>query len=93
MSKHTPEPWSLGRSANAINSADATRAVARTLYRDSDGGVAEANAERIVACVNACKGLKDPVKSIRAIIEAGSTSEAMEAAIAIVTEITDGSAR
>lgn len=56
MSKHTPEPWSLRDIGDyfGVYSATANRPVAR-IERAS-----KPDAERIVACVNACEGISDP---------------------------------
>jgi len=61
-SKHTPEPWKVeltddpedGSDAYAVDCEDHSIAL-----MDAPGGLAlnEANARRIVACVNACEGI------------------------------------
>jgi hypothetical protein len=70
MSKHTREPWIKGTRADIYGyvkpgspvpiycSGDIL--VARVLVSDTNDEQAEANAARIVACVNACEGIEDP---------------------------------
>ena len=58
--KHTPEPWSVDGTSVYIHDAEG-RTVAKTTgnlkhYRDGDRWQEEANARRIVACVNFCEG-------------------------------------
>ncbi len=61
MSGHTKEPWRVKHAEHGSNcfyvvDSDATSAVARvTNYKMQ--GVGEANARRIMACVNACEGI------------------------------------
>ena len=56
MAKHTPEPWEVLK--------DET--YPEVVFIKSDGGpfvsgdIEEANAARIVQCVNACAGIDDP---------------------------------
>lgn len=62
MSKHTPEPWRVGRPYTVVSDtpvpgmggSDAVEYYGGHLIGES---LIEANARRIVACVNACKGL------------------------------------
>lgn len=60
---HTPGPWQMGRHENIVAVADG-RPIANTKGYfstiNADGVVAEneANARRIVACVNACAGIE-----------------------------------
>ena len=62
MSKHTPEPWRVGRPGTVVSDtpvpgmggSDAVEYYGGHLIGKS---ITEANARRIVACVNACKGL------------------------------------
>lgn len=75
-SKWTPEPWSSipqGDGSNMIvyhHETDsqmrpkAFRIIAHCLARKSSLPMDEANADRIVACVNACVGMVDPAKEI-----------------------------
>ena len=66
---HTPEPWKysedlphhgcrLIHAADGYLIADAGRITRRT------GDEMDSNARRIVACVNACAGMMDPVEEI-----------------------------
>lgn len=66
MSEHTPEPWIVseesfdngGIQETVIRGLDGRAAVAVTLeFGPNNPGMREANARRIVACVNACAGL------------------------------------
>lgn len=66
--KHTQEPWEIG-----FNGAGAP--VITVEYRDictieESFGDAEANASRIVACVNACAGIENPGETIPALVAA-----------------------
>ena len=69
--KHTPEPWYINPSFgfSSILGPDhrsiATLPVVARPFKESD-----ANLERIVACVNACKGIKDPEATLPAMREA-----------------------
>ena len=62
MSKHTPEPWILGRACTVVSDtpvpgmggSDAVEYYGGHLIGES---IVDANARRIVACVNACAGL------------------------------------
>lgn len=59
MGKHTKEPWSLYRNDQSVGDARGY-AVCDVWPRGGDGMVSEegkSNARRIVACVNACRGL------------------------------------
>lgn len=63
MSNHTPEPWSInewpqGDAEIRIGAVGYPRIAAVLLKYESINGQ-KANAERIVACVNACAGI-DP---------------------------------
>lgn len=64
MANHTPEPWHINKYGD-IKANDAERCIPVTGVsipmagpRQEEG---EANASRIVACVNACKGLPNEV--------------------------------
>ena len=62
MSNHTPEPWRVGRAGSVVSDtpvpgmggSDAVEYYGGHLIGES---IIEANARRIVACVNACRGL------------------------------------
>ena len=62
MSNHTPEPWRVGRPGTVVSDtpvpgmggSDAVEYYGGHLIGES---IIEANASRIVACVNACRGL------------------------------------
>lgn len=63
--KHTPEPWSVAEESfdndgiheSVIRGLDGRAAIAVTLeFGENNPGMREANARRIVACVNACAG-------------------------------------
>lgn len=59
--KHTKEPWIIDsdrrRGANLIR-GDKAKMVAWTIYFDNGSKTELANAKRIVACVNACAGIR-----------------------------------
>ena len=68
MSKHSPEPWSSDINSSdwhQIRSSDKNW-IADTCASMCDGNIplGEANAARIVACVNACAGMEDPAVEI-----------------------------
>jgi len=69
--KHTAEPW-IRKHGTRIYAADGEWFIAQTTISPSHpaGAQDEANATRIVACVNACKGLADPEAAIREAREA-----------------------
>ena len=64
MSKHTPEPWRVGRHGTVVSDtpvpgiggSDAVEYYGGHLIGES---ITEANARRIVACVNACAGMRN----------------------------------
>ncbi len=64
MSEHTPGPWV--NTGGTIESGTGWHIASAV---NTAGGNSIANANRIVACVNACEGMDDPeaeIKSIRA---------------------------
>lgn len=71
--KHTPTPWEVGASKRSVIKADGQNSKVIAAMRTSDSiingsfadGEPEANAARIVQCVNACEGLDDPEKWIK----------------------------
>lgn len=82
--KHTPEPWTLTKRIESFLSTkwDAFAffvegpkdSMCRPCAVFTDGeknrGLAEANAERIISCINACAGIPDPEVTIPALVEA-----------------------
>lgn len=69
---HTPEPWSFDV-ANFGNIRPANHSGKNICYFHRPEGKeeyaeGEANASRIVACVNGCKGVEDPEKTIPEIL-------------------------
>jgi hypothetical protein len=76
--EHTPEPWHINGEDPCVIDAEAAdnpmSFVAMTLPSPELewNGTAEtyANAKRIVACVNSCKGVKDPVEALNKAREA-----------------------
>jgi hypothetical protein len=68
MSQHTPTPWETSAVVSAGGVGwDVCEASAGDMIADlQDCPNAEANAKRIVACVNACEGIDDPEQSIPA---------------------------
>jgi hypothetical protein len=73
MSKHTPEPWRVHFYNENVGYGIAAGPDIPTQWPDkmvvefggtqdgdSQGVISKENAERVVACVNACKGLPDP---------------------------------
>ena len=76
--QHTPEPWETNQNPVSISLYDGDRFEVFTVERNKDRKYGEvlglfycaANAERIVACVNACAGIEDPEKTIPEAMEA-----------------------
>lgn len=70
---HSPEPWVVEKLPNSTIIADARGdVIARVTVNDDPvtPEVAAANAERIRACVNACRGI--PTEALRALATGGS---------------------
>ncbi len=70
---HTPEPWCYDPTSAARRCdirAPGNPYILVTAYEDNNSDNAEANAARIVACVNACAGMGDPAEAIRQAREA-----------------------
>lgn len=67
--KHTPEPWCVHNTVtiHGPNGNDYGILAEANIYRtESDGAeTGQANAARIVACVNACAGMEDPAEALR----------------------------
>jgi regulator of RNase E activity RraB len=66
--KHTPGTWRViltGPRRSEI-STPGNPYVLATVYEDNSNENARDNAERIVACVNACAGIEDPAAYIEA---------------------------
>lgn len=72
MNKHTSGPWICGDYSGYISSENMGYVPLVTPFlveanRDNQNGPtpeAQANAARIVACVNACEGIKDPEEMV-----------------------------
>lgn len=62
--KHTPEPWSRSITYGSIVGANRIKVAQATYHRQSDAEQSNADANRIVACVNACTGMADPQAEI-----------------------------
>ena len=78
MSKHTPEPWIwIGTDEDkTLTSPTANYVIIAGTCSNDDGTVGlyinQANADRIVACVNALAGIDDPaafVEAAKAVVE------------------------
>lgn len=65
---HTPTPWILSISKDVIRDSDNRNAVAVLHDGSTSYDNCVADAERIVACVNACEGMEDPAKEIKQLI-------------------------
>jgi hypothetical protein len=77
--KHTPEPWQAYPDGMITSYGIIVAQVEVENAEDSPGTV-EADANRIVACVNACQGIDDPAAALAAAREALEWSKAaMEA--------------
>lgn len=60
---HTPGPWGVVPGHSVLDIVAGGGAIATTtggVYWEPYSGVQEANARRIVDCVNACEGIADP---------------------------------
>lgn len=57
MSKHTPEPWSVEKAQNGFIINARQRMYDVAVVRNIGNEDNEANAARIVACVNYCAGM------------------------------------
>lgn len=73
---HTPEPWKLGRAGSVISeSKDGLEIIGATGEEAINyyGGnliaesISQANAARIVACVNACAGIENPQEYMKGV--------------------------
>jgi len=62
MSKHTPEPWKDG--FLRVTALDGGMKIAVTSCEIGNVEIEQANANRIVTCVNACAGMADPAAEI-----------------------------
>ena len=99
MSNHTPEPWRVGRPFNVVSDtpvpemggSDAVEYYGGHLIGES---IIEANARRIVACVNACAGMRNDelegglligVMQVKIDLLESQRDELLEAAKAVVT--------
>lgn len=80
MSTHTKEPWlaQFGEVVSVLDENGVRIAILTSFTRKGlrDGDEVEANAHRIVACVNAMAGVEDPYSHMRKI---GSAQEAATA--------------
>lgn len=78
--QHTPEPWVTVAHASGrptlIQSNGKHLAECWSLDRNIN---CQANAERIVACVNACAGMEDPAKEIAELIRIKKAIEPYDA--------------
>jgi hypothetical protein len=79
---HTPTPWKRNSSI-IIDSKGECIAILHDGCTDFDNAIFDAN--RIVACVNACEGMEDPAKEIQTLRD--RVKELEDAAI-IATVIT-----
>lgn len=72
MSDHTPEPWAIyeGESVHGVLDSTGRHLAEMWLRKDWDS---LANARRIVACVNACRGIEtDLIEQMTAAVIAGN---------------------
>lgn len=98
---HTPEPWSVAEESfdndgiheSVIRGLDGRAAIAVTLeFGANNPGMREANARRIVACVNACEGistelLECPGGNVAKV--AGRLMKQRDNLLAVLTEIAE----
>jgi len=67
MPNHPPEPWKVDKEDGGIQAADGTwvaDSVVGTACSDDPGAMPDGAQDRIVACVNACRGL--PTEALNA---------------------------
>ena len=78
MAKHFPTPWQLSKCRSSVydktgeyticlGTFERVFAKSGKLHKDYENYVESctANMQRIIACVNACAGMKDPEKEIK----------------------------
>lgn len=73
--EHTPEPWKIGAYGMVVARGEHGGIVIADVPRTDGDPAAEANARRIVACVNALAGI--PIEAI----ESGVVAEALLAVV------------
>lgn len=84
--KHTQEPWFRSITYGGIVGDNRKKVAQATYHRQSDAEQSNADANRIIACVNACAGMVDPAKEIatlRAEVERLKKAEMNNSDIAI----------
>jgi hypothetical protein len=87
--KHTPGPWdSENKNVWSENGLNADQSNLATTH----GPFAKANAERIVACVNACDGIADP-SAVKDLLEALRTLVQMTGNVGQIERFLDTTAR
>lgn len=62
--KHTPEPWKIGKDDSKHLWSDHTH-LGMMFGHSTKLETDEANAKRIVECVNACSGMENPTKNFQ----------------------------
>lgn len=67
--KHTPEPWKVGKFGHSITPSNGRGSICRFEGLRNMLQRYEANAKRIVNCVNACAGIDNPPEAIRKLVE------------------------
>ena len=70
MSEHTPGPWEHVHEEHSVGGLTTHTYCVRPVGGTPEDNILrtdEANARRIVACVNACEGMKDPEAEIKAL--------------------------
>ncbi|MDM5132948.1 hypothetical protein OB962_18415 [Aeromonas piscicola] len=67
MKKHTSEPWFIDGQCAAAESDQVNNGFYTAICKGPDG---EANARRIVACVNACRGLPTDELELNGLVSA-----------------------
>lgn len=86
MSKHTPGPWRISQDQPHVIDSDKLKGIAgccaHLLYSEPKHPEDLANAERIVACVNACEGIENPAKFISIARSVVSQNNEMKADLA-----------
>lgn len=87
--KHTPEPWKAyvnpRNGAIGVYSITTENDVAGCNHLGLPANARKANANRIVACVNACAGIEDPASAI------SDAREALELALEVIEATGPGS--
>jgi hypothetical protein len=98
MSKHTPEPWHVGGNGVIVYDEQSWGVASAVVFHGrQEPQTSEANARRIVACVNACAGASTDVLERGAVHDWSLLMTGLEAqrndllyALSLITELAEG---